>query len=82
MSDGRPPKTKRLTGGEFAAALDTHDLSQREFCRITGASGKKVMQWADGSEDIPPWVAVFFAMAAVPGALDAARREAESRLLE
>lgn len=76
-----PPKFKRMTCQEFNVALARHQLSQGSFCRLSGVSRKKVMQWVEGSEDIPPWVPVFFAAAEVPGALDAALQESESRLL-
>lgn len=78
----RPLKHRRMTSDEFNAALETHHLSQGQFVRLTGASRKKVMEWSDGTEDIPAWVPMFIAACAVPGGLEAARREAESRLLE
>lgn len=78
----KPLKHRRMTSDEFNAALETHHLTQGQFVRLTGASRKKVMEWADGVEDIPAWVPMFLAACAVPGGLDAARREAESRLLD
>lgn len=74
-------KFRRMTGAEFSAALNTLGLSAGQFRRLTGASPKKVEQWLAGSEDIPPWVPPALASWAVPGGLQAARDEAESRLL-
>lgn len=78
----KPLKHRRMTSDEFNAALATHQLTQGQFVRLTGASRKKVMEWAEGIEDIPAWVPMFLSACAVPGGLDAARRESESRLLD
>lgn len=75
-------KFRRMTGAEFSTALNQLGLSAGQFRRLTGASPKKVEQWLAGSEDIPQWVPPFLAMGAVPEALQAARDEAERRLLE
>ena len=79
--DTKPYRFHRMTGAEFSAALNRLRLSVGEFRRLTGASPKKVEQWLAGSEDIPPWVPPFLAMGAIPEALQAARDEAERRLL-
>jgi hypothetical protein len=71
-----------MTGQEFNAALATHHLSQGQFVRLTGANRKKVMEWADGVEDIPAWVPMFLAACGAPGGLDAAMAESDSRLLD
>ena len=72
---------KRLTAEEFSAALDAHGLSPNQFRRIYGTGGNTVGKWLDGSDDIPAWVAPVVASWAVPEALQAARSEAERRLL-
>ena len=74
-------KFRRMTGAEFSAALNQLGLTAGQFRRLTGASPKKVEEWLAGSEDIPPWVPTFLAMGAIPEALQAARDEAEQRLL-
>lgn len=71
----------RLTAGEFSAALETHQVSPNQFRRIYGTSNFKMGQWLDGVEDIPPWVAAVVATWHIPGVLQAARDEAERRLL-
>lgn len=76
-----PLKHRRMTAQEFYTALVTHQLTQGQFVRLTGTSRKKVMEWAEGTEDIPAWVPMFFAACSVPGGLEAARRESEGRLL-
>jgi hypothetical protein len=80
--DTKPYRFERMTGAEFSAALNYCKLTVNEFRRLTGASPKKATEWLAGSEDIPPWVPVFLAMGAYPEALQAARDEAERRLLE
>lgn len=78
MPADKPVKFTRMQSGEFAAALENLNLTQGDFCRMTGSSRKKVMEWANGSEDIPPWVPPFFA-ACIAGGFDAAWKEAERR---
>lgn len=72
----------RLTPAEFSSALETHQLSPNQFRRIYGTGSKNVAAWLDGSEDIPPWVAAVVATWALPGVLEAARMEAERRLID
>lgn len=71
----------RMTASEFGAALETHQLSPNQFRRIYGPGGKTVAKWLDASEELPPWVAAVVATWAIPGVLEAARAEAERRLL-
>ena len=71
----------RMTPAEFSAALETHQMTPNQFRRIYGTGHFKVGQWLDGSEDIPPWVAAVVATWSLPGVLEAARAEAERRLL-
>lgn len=81
MPAGKPNSYTRMTSDEFNAAREALSLTQGDFCRLTGASRKKVMEWSEGTEDIPPWVPPFFA-ACVAGGFDAAWKEAETRLLK
>lgn len=67
-----------MQSDEFNIALKNCNLSQGDFGRLTGSNRKRIMQWADGTEDIPPWVPVLFA-AMVAGGFDAAWKEAERR---
>ena len=80
MSDGRPPQFKRMTSDEFNAAREACNLTQGDFCRLTGSSRKKVMEWSEGTEDIPVWVPVLFA-AMIDGGFDAAWKEADARII-
>lgn len=71
----------RMTAEEFSAALETHHISPNQFRRIYGPGGATVAKWLDGVEDLPPWVAAVVATWSIPGVLEAARAEAEKRLL-
>jgi hypothetical protein len=71
----------RLTPTEFSSALETHQVTPNQFRRIYGTGGKTVGLWLDGVEGIPPWVAAVVATWGLPGVLEAARDEAERRLL-
>lgn len=78
----KPQKHRRMTSDEFNAARDDLNITQGQFARLTGANRKKVMEWSEGVEDIPAWVPMFLAACAVPGGMDAALKESESRLLD
>jgi hypothetical protein len=71
----------RLTPAEFSAALETHQMTPNQFRRIYGPGGATVGKWLDGVEDIPPWVAAVVATWGLQGVLEAARNEAERRLV-
>jgi hypothetical protein len=71
-----------MTAGEFSAALETHQMTPNQFRRIYGPGTATVAKWLGGDEDLPPWVAAVVATWAIPGVLEAARSEAERRLLE
>lgn len=71
----------RLTAEDLSAALETHQMSPNQFRRIYGTGNKTMEKWLDGTEDIPPWVAAVVATWHIPGVLQAARDEAERRLL-
>lgn len=72
----------RMTAEEFSAALETHHISPNQFRRIYGTGSSTVAKWLSGEEFMPPWVAAVVATWAIPGVLEAARSEAERRLLE
>lgn len=78
----RPYKFERMTGAEFSAALNRLDLTLGQFCRLTGSAPKRAAQWLDGSEDCPPWLPVFIAALGCSGGIEAARDEAERRLIQ
>lgn len=75
----KPYSFERLSPEQVQAGLDEFGLSILDYCRITGTGPKTVRKWLDGEDDAPHQVAANFAMWRVPGALDAARAEAEQR---
>lgn len=78
---GTTYRFSRMTAEEFSAALETHHLTPNQFRRIYGPGSATVAKWLDGLEDLPPWVAAVVATWAIPGVLEAARTQAELRLL-
>jgi hypothetical protein len=75
----KPYSFSRLSAGEVQAGLDEFGLSVLEYCWITGTGPKTVKKWLDGEDEPPHQVAANFAMWRVPGALDAARAEADKK---
>lgn len=83
MTDqGKKPEYRRMTKAEISAAFNRLGLSPNEFCRLTGSAYKRVTgDWLEGN-DVPQWVAVLLATwLASPQAFEAAKIEAQSRLL-
>ena len=78
----KPYSFERLSPDEVQAGLDEFGLSVLDYCRLTGTGPKTVKKWIDGEDEPPHQVAHNFAVWRVPGALAAAWKEAESRLLD
>lgn len=78
---GTTYRFSRMTAEEFSAALETHQMTPNQFRRIYGPGTATVAKWIEGIDEIPPWVAAVVATWAIPGVLEAARAEAERRLL-
>lgn len=70
---------RRLSPAEVSAGLDEFGLSARDYAWLTGVGFNTVQKWLDGVDEPPHQVAANFAMWREPGALDAARAEAEKR---
>jgi len=47
-----------MTAAEFRDHLAAQGCYQREFARYVGANERTVRRWAEGTQDIPKWVAV------------------------
>jgi hypothetical protein len=78
----KPDDFKRMSGDELSAALKRLGLTPNQFCRMTGAAYKRLTtDWLNG-ENVPLWVPVLLASwLASPQAFEAAKVEAQSRLL-
>jgi DNA-binding transcriptional regulator YiaG len=56
MIDTRKPGVfERLAPGEFAALLAAAEVTPTFFAEMLGTSQSRVMQWLDGSADVPHW---------------------------
>lgn len=67
----------RITPERFSAFLSSEDWSPKSFARIFGCDVKRVVRWAKGEEDAPPWIFVVVRiMEEVPGAIPEARKAA------
>lgn len=59
VKTSKPDKVRRMTSGEFAAALSEADITATHFAEIYGAQVARVLKWIDGTEDIPHAAHVF-----------------------
>jgi DNA-binding transcriptional regulator YiaG len=56
MIDTRKPGVfERLAPGDFAKLLTRADITPTFFAEMLGTSQSRVMQWLDGSADVPHW---------------------------
>jgi DNA-binding transcriptional regulator YiaG len=74
-------KHKRLSPAEVSAGLAEFGLTIRDYARLTGVGFNTVQKWLDGVDEPPHQVALNFALWRLPGALEKAWQESESRLL-
>jgi hypothetical protein len=75
------PRFRRLSARELDAALLRLDLTNTEFCHLTGVSAKTLRRWLydDMARDYlePPfWITSWLAAAEMPGVLDRLRQVA------
>ncbi|WP_299940030.1 hypothetical protein [uncultured Nitratireductor sp.] len=59
VKTSKPDKVRRMTSGEFAAALSEADITATHFAELYGAQVARVLKWIDGVEDIPHAAHVF-----------------------
>lgn len=72
-----PRAENTMTPEQFSLGLREHQLTLREFCRLTGTNIKTAERWLSDEKDIPHWVPVFLALLTLPGALQMARTVAQ-----
>ena len=56
----------RMTPGDLSRDLHQIGISAGQFARLGVAGDKRIKEWLEGKEDIPPWVPVR-ALPSVPG---------------
>jgi hypothetical protein len=72
----------RLTGPEFARALDQIGMVPNAFARIFGFEPKRIHNWIDGEDNIPYWVPIVLAIfTGNPSMIINARQEAAERIV-
>jgi DNA-binding transcriptional regulator YiaG len=80
MIDTRKPGVfERLAPGEFAALLAAAEVTPTFFAEMLGTSQSRVMQWLDGSADVPHWAHVIVRLLAEPGNFEIAADMAAGR---
>ena len=82
IDPGKKPEYLRMTKDEISSAFNRLGLSPNQFCRLTGAAyGRVTKDWLEG-RDVPPWVPVLLSSwLASSQAFEAAKIEAETRLI-
>jgi DNA-binding transcriptional regulator YiaG len=80
MVDTRKPGAfKRLAPGDFAKLLSTADITPTFFAEVLGTTQSRVMQWLDGSADLPHWAHLAVRLLAEPGNFEIAAQLAANR---
>ena len=72
----------RMTPGDLSRDLHQIGISAGQFARLGVAGDKRIKEWLEGKEDIPPWVPVLLDLMKLPGAPERARATAEHYLTE
>lgn len=73
---------QRMTGAELKQAMDRLGWTESTFAGLFGQTPKRVKDYVEDRERIPVWVpVVLHVLETVPGALGAARGEADRRIL-
>jgi hypothetical protein len=77
-----PPRFvhRRITAEQFRSELDHHGITVAGFARLWCQNLTRVKRWANGQEDIPPWIPIALTAMRADGAMGLIRTAAASMI--